>query len=108
MGQSSETETGARDLRAELLQAEAAHFARKQGIPLEDGKPEVPIAEPSPKRLLENGSEDATEDEDNGDSKRRKLLEETREIDADSDGSESDSSEEERLVPIFMPSPSDI
>ena len=46
------------------------------------------------KRLLETApGEDGPEDED-PDAKRRRILEETREIDADSDGADSDSSEE--------------
>lgn len=40
-------------------------------------------------------SEDGGEDED-PEAKRRRILEETRDIDADSDGSASESSEEER------------
>ena len=55
----------------------------------------------APKRQIEGGSSGGdpagTEDED-PEAKRRRILEETRDIDADSDGSEDDSSEEERFV----------
>lgn len=49
------------------------------------------------KRQLERGSEDDTEEDINA--KRRRILEETRDIDADSEpGSDEDSSEDDRLV----------
>ncbi|RJE16814.1 hypothetical protein PHISCL_10849, partial [Aspergillus sclerotialis] len=35
-GQGNEGEVQQRDLRAELLQAEAAHFARKNGVPVDE------------------------------------------------------------------------
>lgn len=48
------------------------------------------------KRQLENGSEADGEDPD---AKRRRILEETRDIDADSDDAgEDDSSEDDRWV----------
>ncbi|KAL1991238.1 hypothetical protein VTN49DRAFT_5742 [Thermomyces lanuginosus] len=87
-GQGSQEEIAKRDLRAELLAAEAAHFAKKNGQ-----KQETP-AEPTqpPKRQLEEGLEDEEEDME---AKRRRILEETRDIDADSVGSEDESSEED-------------
>lgn len=90
-----------RDLRAELLRAEASHFAQKTGVPQDE--PTVPAVEPArPKRQLEAGPGGAEEEEEeeNEDSqaKRRRVLEETREIDADSEGGDSDSSEEDRWV----------
>jgi protein CWC15 len=49
------------------------------------------------KRPLESGSEDDAEEDT--DAKRRRILEETRDIDADSElGSGEDSSEDDRLV----------
>ncbi|KAI9927668.1 hypothetical protein ASPWEDRAFT_54338 [Aspergillus wentii DTO 134E9] len=92
-GQGGEGESQQRDLRAELLQAEAAHFAKKRGVPVDE-----PIVENSaPKRQIEgapsNGDDEAGEEDP--EAKRRRVLEETRDIDADSDGSEDDSSEEE-------------
>lgn len=54
-------------------------------------------AAPAPKRQLERGSEDDAEEDI--DAKRRRILEETRDIDADSGaGSDEDSSEDDRLV----------
>ncbi|TVY56258.1 Pre-mRNA-splicing factor cwc15 [Lachnellula suecica] len=81
-----------RDLRAELLQAEAAHFAKVKGQPLPvTDEPES--ATNTAKRQLENG--DAGEEED-PEAKRRRVLEETRDIDADSeDDGEGDSSEDD-------------
>lgn len=83
-------------MRAELLKAEAAHFAKKNGVPVEE-----PSAEPSaPKRQLEPAPlggdiQEGGEAEEDPEAKRRRILEETRDIDADSDGSEEDSSDEE-------------
>ncbi|PYH43112.1 spliceosome-associated CWC15 family protein [Aspergillus saccharolyticus JOP 1030-1] len=94
LGQGTEAEAGQRDLRAELLQAEAAYFAKKNGTPLD----EPTVESVTPKRQLEggspNGDADHTEEEDL-EAKRRRILEETRDIDADSDGSEEDSSDED-------------
>ncbi|GKZ99472.1 complexed with cef1p [Aspergillus niger] len=92
-GQGSEVETQQRDLRAELLQAEAAHFAKKNGVPVDEPKVETA----TPKRQLEGGSPggDAGTEEEDPEAKRRRILEETRDIDADSDESEEDSSEDE-------------
>jgi protein CWC15 len=74
-----------------LLQAEAAHFAKIKGgsTPVEDTQ------EPTtntPKRPLEIGNSDNEEDLE---AKRRKILEETRDIDADSDDAEEESSEDD-------------
>ncbi|PLB47156.1 Cwf15/Cwc15 cell cycle control protein [Aspergillus steynii IBT 23096] len=93
LGQGSENESQQRDLRAELLQAEAAHFAKKNGVPVD-----APALEnAAPKRQLEGApasGEEGTKEED-PEAKRRRILEETRDIDADSDGSEEDSSEDD-------------
>lgn len=99
-GQGNEGEAKQRDLRAELLQAEAAHFAKKQGIPVD----ETSVESAAPKRQLEaapDGGDDnggSAEIEEDPEAKRRRILEETRDIDADSDGDDDDSSEEERYV----------
>ncbi|EFQ99200.1 pre-mRNA-splicing factor cwc15 [Nannizzia gypsea CBS 118893] len=91
-GGAADAQPETRDLRAELLKAEAAHFAKLKGGPV----PSNTDAEPSvPKRQLESApgqEEDADEDPE---AKRRRILEETRDIDADSDGGDSDSSEED-------------
>ncbi|KAI1971424.1 complexed with cef1p [Ophidiomyces ophidiicola] len=94
-GQGGDADDGVRDLRAELLKAEAAHFAKKAG--LTDGEaPSASVETATPKRQLANGPDDSDgSDIEDIEGKRRKVLEETRDIDADSDGDDSDSSEEE-------------
>jgi len=90
-GQGGAADREVRDLRAELLAAEAAHFAKTRGG--DGAPPPAEIAPPSAKRLLEDRR---AGDEGDLEAKRRRILEETRDIDADSDRSdESDSSEEE-------------
>lgn len=79
-------------MRAELLAAEAAHFAKTKGTPI-DSISDTP--KPA-KRELEQGPDD--EENEDPEAKRRRILEETRDIDADSDGGDdddSDSSEED-------------
>lgn len=83
-GQGGAADTEERDLRAELLAAEAAHFAKS-------GKGPAPAS--APKRQLE--APEATTEEEDPEAKRRRILEETRDIDADSAESENDSSEED-------------
>ncbi|KAF7893725.1 uncharacterized protein EAF02_001263 [Botrytis sinoallii] len=91
-GQGGDAAAEVRDLRAELLQAEAAHFAKKNGgssAAIED----VQSSTNTSKRQLENGS---VEDDEDTEAKRRRILEETRDIDADSDDAgESDSSDDD-------------
>ncbi|OJD36182.1 pre-mrna-splicing factor cwc15 [Diplodia corticola] len=84
-----------RDLRAELLKAEAAHFAKKNGGPAPDDDDDEGTT--TAKRQLEDAPADVGADEDETpEAKRRRLiLEEARDIDADSDGSSSESSDEE-------------
>ncbi|KAK2807415.1 complexed with cef1p [Onygenales sp. PD_10] len=95
-GQGGDADTGVRDLRAELLQAEAAHFAKVKGIPQDQQQPPSAIEPSPPKRQLENGpGEDEDTEMEDPEAKRRRILEETRDIDADSGGSDSDSSEED-------------
>ncbi|KAJ5485644.1 Pre-mRNA-splicing factor cwc15 [Penicillium diatomitis] len=92
-GQGGDADHEVRDLRAELLRAEAAHFAKKNGTPIEESTSTETTAL---KRHLEGPPADAdAELEEDPETKRRRILEETRDIDADSDGSEQDSSEEE-------------
>ncbi|KAL3417331.1 Pre-mRNA-splicing factor cwc15 [Phlyctema vagabunda] len=92
-GQGGDADNEARDLRAELLAAEAAHFAKSKGGPPPSAvAAEEPSVNPA-KRQLENGSD---ADEEDIDAKRRRILEETRDIDADSDDAgEDDSSEDD-------------
>jgi len=94
-GQGGDADREVRDLRAELLRAEAAHFAKAKGKTEADsgGSEESSAA----KRQLESGpgdGDDAEEEEEAG-AKRRRILEETRDIDADSDGAEESSSEDD-------------
>ncbi|KAJ5628716.1 hypothetical protein N7490_010944 [Penicillium lividum] len=92
-GQGGDADNEVRDLRAELLKAEAAHFAKKNGVPVDN----TAATDSTPKRQLESAPADADGEGDTEDpeAKRRRILEETRDLDADSDGSEDDSSEEE-------------
>lgn len=86
-GQGGAADAAESDLRGDLLAAEAAHFAKTGKGP----RPETqaPVAA---KRELEPPQGEAEEDPE---AKRRRILEETRDIDADSASSEEDSSEEE-------------
>lgn len=90
-GQGGDADNQPRDLRAELLAAEAANQAKKDGIQIDETS-DVSSARKRPLQL-EQG-QDSAEVED-PDTKRRRILEETRDIDADSDGADSDGSEEE-------------
>jgi protein CWC15 len=94
-GQGGDADRKLRDLRAELLAAEAAHFAKTNGG---NNAPKTEADTTSVlKRQLENGSEEDAEQE--LEAKRRRILEESRDIDADSDaGSDEDSSEDDRCV----------
>ncbi|PUU72655.1 Pre-mRNA-splicing factor Cwf15/Cwc15 [Tuber borchii] len=103
-GQGGDADSEVRDLRADLLKAEAAHFAKKgKGVPLPEAN-----GSKSPERVEGSGqkraiggsgdSDDAGGEPEEGslEAKRQRILEETRDIDADSDGgSDSDSSEED-------------
>ncbi|KAI5249337.1 Cwf15/Cwc15 cell cycle control protein [Aureobasidium subglaciale] len=104
--QGTTDEHSARDLRAELLRAERRHFAKKEGrelSPEEEEKVQLAIGQGEDgdavsgkgvKRSLAEGAEgqDGEQDEEDYEAKRRRVLEETRDVDADSeDGSEEDS-----------------
>lgn len=88
-GQGGEADESARDLRAELLAAEAAHFAKKNGGVVAPSAPESSAAG-NLKRPLKGGSDGDADEEEDVDSKRRRILEETRDIDADSDDDDDD------------------
>ncbi|KAI3338975.1 Cwf15/Cwc15 cell cycle control protein [Ustulina deusta] len=83
-----------RDLRAELLAAEAVHFAKKNGDFLPDtNETETSALANNSKRPLELTSQ--ADGEEDPDAKRRRILEESRDIDADSeDDSENDSEDD--------------
>lgn len=88
-GQGGTADQDVRDLRAELLAAEAAHQAKLHGRPVPStGDDETTSASHGTKRLLEAGSSAAGEVNEDPEAKRRRILEETRDIDAD----DSDSS----------------
>lgn len=104
--QGTTDEHSARDLRAELLRAERRHFAKKEGRELspeeeEIGNPQLALEQASTdgkslKRSLEDGvggeGQEGEQEEEDYEAKRRRVLEETRDVDADSDdGSEEDS-----------------
>lgn len=96
-GQGGDADPKVRDLRTQLLEAEAAHFAKTNGgsgvqQPSDSSNPT------SAKRLLEDGPGADDEAEEDIETKRRRVLEATRDIDADSEKSESDDSDEERYV----------
>ncbi|KAI1752321.1 Pre-mRNA-splicing factor Cwf15/Cwc15 [Xylaria castorea] len=83
-----------RDLRTELLAAEAAHFAKKNGGALPDvNETETSAITNNAKRPLKLTSQ--VDGEENPDAKRRRILEDSRDIDADSeDDSENDSADD--------------
>ncbi|KAL8646802.1 MAG: hypothetical protein Q9210_005919 [Variospora velana] len=89
-GQGGDADAQPRDLRAQLLEAEAAHFSKTDKV--------APNAEPttsSGKRQLEAGPPRDGNGEEDIEAKRRRVLEESRDVDADSDHSNSSSSEED-------------
>lgn len=101
-GQGGDGDREVRDLRAELLQAEAAHKAKLHGGPIPDDDSEAPESSTNAsKRPLEIANHEA--DEEDAEAKRRRILEETRDIDADDseedddddDDSEDDSDDDE-------------
>jgi protein CWC15 len=99
--QGTTDEHSARDLRAELLRAERRHFAKKEGRELspEQEEEKVTLAiegSKGQKRSLEQGAseegQDGEQDDEDYEVKRKRVLEETRDVDADSDdASEEDS-----------------
>ncbi|KAI4112423.1 MAG: hypothetical protein LQ345_006426 [Seirophora villosa] len=92
-GQGGDADTLPRDLRAQLLEAEAAHFSKTNTA---SDKPAA-NAEPttSSKRQLEAGPAQDDTGEEDIEAKRRRVLEESRDVDADSVHSSSSSSEED-------------
>jgi protein CWC15 len=88
-GQGGAADDDVHDLRSELLAAEAAHFAKTGKGP----KPVASIPAPaSAKRELEAPGDEAEEDPE---AKRRRILEETRDVDADSESDEEEGSDED-------------
>lgn len=91
-GQGGAADPQTRDLRAQLLQAEAAHFSKSNPAAAAASKPTD--QGPPSKRQLEGGPGQDGHDEDDLEAKRRRILEETRDVDAAS-SDEGDSSSEE-------------
>lgn len=74
------------------MQAEAAHYAKSKGGPA-PATEEPEAATSTAKRQLDNGE---AGDEEDSEAKRRRILEETRDVDAESeDDDEEDSSEDD-------------
>ncbi|KAI1268323.1 Pre-mRNA-splicing factor Cwf15/Cwc15 [Xylariaceae sp. FL1019] len=82
-----------RDLRAELLAAEAAHFAKEHPDSLPDAHDTDPSsAVNQAKRPHQLTS--STDGEEDPDAKRRRILEESRDVDADSEDNSDDASDD--------------
>lgn len=76
------------------MRAEAVHFAKKSGKTIEAEEPAAATA----KRTIEDAKDGAEEENEDAEVKRRRLiLEEAAELDADSDGS-SEEDEEDSYV----------
>lgn len=92
-GQGGDADGYQRDLRAELLEAEARHYAKKNGTYVE---PESATDSASAKRQIDDVvPEDGGDDEADAKRRRIEMLEKYRDIDADDSSEESESSDEE-------------
>lgn len=99
-GQGGDADGTTRDLRAELEAAEAAHYAKLKGAPIpgtsddSNGTPGSSATNKRPLALASNGDApadgDGDGDNEDPDAKRRRILAETRDIDADDSDSASD------------------
>ena len=83
-GQTSTAEVAKRDLRAELLAAEAAARDRKRKA---EGKPPLAVEAPAPGMAAVTAGGEGQDEESN---KRRKLLQEALELDKDDDDDDDD------------------
>ena len=88
-GQGGTADPQPQDLKGQLLEAEAAHFSKNPSAP----KPAASTT--ATKRQIEDGPGQDGDTEEDLEAKKRRVLEETRDIDAASDESGSESSEEE-------------
>ncbi|KAI8660561.1 complexed with cef1p [Fusarium falciforme] len=89
-GQGGDADEGpSRDLAAELLAAEAAHFSKKNGAPalLDDADEDD---EASTSGGVKRSLPPAAGEEEDLEAKRRRILAETRDIDADDDSEEDE------------------
>ncbi|EMD92809.1 hypothetical protein COCC4DRAFT_50879 [Bipolaris maydis ATCC 48331] len=94
-GQGGDADKHKRDLRAELLEAEARYAAKKNGTYVEPDATAEPGS--APKRQIDNVSVDEDGEEDEAAQKRRRieLLEKFRDVDADDSSSEEESSDDD-------------
>ncbi|KIH94403.1 protein CWC15 [Sporothrix brasiliensis 5110] len=83
-GQGGSADSQVRDLQAELLAAEAAHYAKLRGGPAPSASDDDAASIAAKRRLITEGTDEA-------EAKRRRILEETRDIDADDDSDSDDS-----------------
>ena len=92
-GQGGDADGYQRDLRAELLEAEARHYAKKNGTYVE---PEA-ATDSAPKRQIEDVAMEEGGEEDEAAAKKRRIevLERYRDVDADDSSEEEESSDEE-------------
>jgi len=93
-GQGGDADSTQRDLRAELLEAEARHIAKKNGTYVE---PEAAAEPNAHKRQIDAVPAVEEGEEDEAAQKRRRIevLEKFRDVDADDSSSESGSSDDE-------------
>ncbi|ATY67303.1 Cwf15 Cwc15 cell cycle control [Cordyceps militaris] len=91
-GGDADDEDSTHDLAAQLLAAEAAHFSKKKGgsapLAIEEGATETAAGDAATKRPLPTSGEAGAGGEEDIYAKRRRILEETRDIDADDDDDE--------------------
>ncbi|EMD63627.1 hypothetical protein GGP41_005730 [Bipolaris sorokiniana] len=94
-GQGGDVDKQKRDLRAELLEAEARYAAKRNGTYVEPDAAAEPGS--APKRQIDNVSVDKDGEEDEAAQKRRRieLLEKFRDVDADDSSSEEESSDDD-------------
>ncbi|KAF3933515.1 hypothetical protein ABW20_dc0103956 [Dactylellina cionopaga] len=79
-----------RDLRAELLKAEAAHYAKARGEDITNDRDDDDLTIATGTTATRRGRVAELEEgeEETPEVKRRRILEESRDLDADSDGSD--------------------
>ncbi|KAL6851121.1 complexed with cef1p [Amphichorda felina] len=92
-GGDADDDDDTRDLAAELLAAESAHFSKKKGgapIPDDDDDESTGAAAGGVKRPHQIAPDGAEGVEEDLEAKRRRILAETREIDADDESEEEE------------------
>ncbi|KAK4239770.1 Pre-mRNA-splicing factor Cwf15/Cwc15 [Achaetomium macrosporum] len=99
-GQGGDADRSTRDLRAELEAAEAAHYAKLKGAPIpgassEPNGPEASSASNKRPLALSGGENGAADEEEDPEAKRRRILAETRDIDADDSDASGDEDDDD-------------